>query len=122
MSKTNLPERTLDDSAAGTRLFFDSYGRDPIEFSAVDVNSCQIFFEEKGFEKDTALTISAALLKQAKIDGTPIFQILDSLKTFDKIQLNVLVGEILNNNRVPTSSLGFKTTPVFTDQTRKISA
>lgn len=119
---TNLPIRRIEDSAAGTRLFFDTYGQAPLEFNAVDVNACQVFFEKKGFEKDTALVISSTLLKQAKLDGEPIFKILDSLDTFDGVRLNILIGEILNNNRVPTSSLGFRTNPVFTNETRNISA
>lgn len=119
---TNLPIRVVEDSAAGTRLFFDTYGEAPLEFTATDVNSCQVFFEKRGFETDTALVISASILKQAKLDGEPIFKILDTLENFNNTQLNILVGEILNNNRVPTSSLGFKTTPVFTNETRNISA
>jgi len=118
---TNLPIRTIEDSAAGTRLFFDTYGEAPLEFSAIDIDTCQTFFKQKGFEKDTAMVISITILKQAKLDGQPIFKILDTLAGFDSVQLNILVGEILNNNRVPTSSLGFRTSPVYTNETRNIS-
>lgn len=118
---SNLPIRNIEDSAAGTKLFFDSYGEVALEFPAIDVNASQSFFESKGFEKDTALVVSTILLKQAKLDSQPIFKILDSLSGMSNLQLNVLVGEILNNNRVPTSSLGFSTTPVFTNETRNIS-
>ncbi len=119
---SNLPIRNIEDSAAGTKLFFDTYGEAALEFSAIDVSASQSFFESKGFEKDTALVISMILLKQAKLDNEPIFKILDNLTGMTNLQLNVLVGEILNNNRVPTSSLGFSTTPVFTNETRNISA
>jgi len=118
---SNLPIRNIEDSAAGTRLFFDTYGDLALEFSAIDVNACQSFFENKGFEKDTSLVISTILLKQAKLDSEPIFKILDSLSGMTNLQLNVLVGEILNNNRVPTSSLGFSTAAIFTNETRNIS-
>jgi hypothetical protein len=122
MATTNLPVRQIDDSAAGTKLFFDSYGQDPLEFSANDVSATVGFFESKGFDNDAALVVSTVLLKQAKIDDTPIFRLLDTLKDFNGLQLSQLVGEILNNNRSPTSTLGFRTAGVNPNQTRNISA
>jgi hypothetical protein len=73
----------LNDSAAGTKLFFDSYGQDPLEFNTNDVSATIGFFESKGFASDAALVVSTVLLKQAKIDDTPIFKILDTLKDFN---------------------------------------
>lgn len=122
MATTNLPQNIREDGAAGTKLFFDSYGQDPLEFNANDVNATIGFFESKGFDNDAALVVSTVLLKQAKIDGTPIFKIIDTLKDFNGLQLSQLVGEILNNNRNPTSTLGFRTTGVNQNQTRNISA
>lgn len=119
---TNLPPKTLEDSSAGTRLFFDTYGEKPLEFPAIDVNSAKAFFESKGFSDDSSTVLSITLLKQAKLDGVPIFSILDTLKGFNNSEINLLVGKILNNNRIPTSALGFKTQPVFTNETRNISA
>lgn len=122
MATTNLPANTQEDSAAGTRLFFDSYGQSPLEFNANEVSASIGFFESKGFASDAALVVSTVLLKQAKIDNTPIFRLLDTLEGFNSLQLSQLVGEVLNNNRVSTSTLGFRTTPVTTNQIRNISA
>jgi hypothetical protein len=122
MTTTNLPARSIEDSAAGTRLFFDSYGQDPLEFNANDVSATIGFFESKGFDNDAALVVSTVLLKQAKIDDAPIFQLLDTLKGFTNLQLSQLVGEVLNNNRTSTSTLGFRTENVSATQTRNISA
>jgi hypothetical protein len=119
---TNLPIQTIEDSAAGTKLFFDTYGEAALEFPANDVNFTQGFFESKGFDADAASVVTMTLLRQAKIDGTPIGQILDTLKRFTGIELSQVVGEILNNNRVPTSILGFRTTDVKPNQTRNIAA
>lgn len=118
---TNLPPKILEDSAAGTRLFFDSYGNQPLEFSAVDVNSAQVFFQSKGFSEEASVVLAITLLRQAKFDKIPIFQILDTVQGFSSTEINLLVGKILNNNRVPISALGFKTSPVFTNETRNIS-
>lgn len=119
---TNLPAQTIEDSAAGTKLFFDRYGEAPMEFSSMDVDLTHGFFERAGFDHDAASTVSMTLLRQAKIDGVPIGQVLDTLISFNGIQLSQLVGEILNNNRVPTSILGFRTTDVKTNQIRNIAA
>ena len=122
MATTNLPAQIKQDSAAGTKLFFDSYGQAPLEFNADDVNATIAFFRSKGFELDAAQTVSTVLLKQAKLDGTPIFQILDSLTGFDHLGLSQVVGEVLNNNRTPSSTLGFRTADVKPTQIRNIAA
>jgi hypothetical protein len=105
---TNLPPGPNTDSATATTLFFDSYGEQPLEFNSTDVDAAVGFFESKGFDQDAATTTAITLLKQAKIETQPIFQILDTLKGFNNLQLSALVGEILNNNRPSTSTLGFR--------------
>jgi len=118
---TNLPISTPSDSSAGTRLFFDTYGQEPLQFNASEVDATVSFFKGKGFDDDAAAVVSSTLLKQAKLDGTPIFSILDTLKGFNELDLSSLVGEVLNNNRTSTSTLGFRTTPVVnTTHTRNI--
>jgi hypothetical protein len=119
---TNLPSQIITDSAAGTKLFFDKYGEAPMEFASTDVTLTHAFFESKGFDHDAASVVSMTILRQAKIDGTPIAQILDTLKGASAIMLSQLVGEILNNNRVSTSLLGFRTTNVIPNQARNIAA
>lgn len=105
---TNLPTKTGEDSAELTKLFFDTYGQQPLEFSSTDLDSAISFFESRGFDKDAATITAVTILKQAKIDNQPIYQIIDTLKGFNELQLSALVGEILNNNRPSTSTLGFR--------------
>lgn len=119
---TNLPPVINVDSAAGTKLFFDSYGKTPLEFAANDVEAAIGFFQNKGFDRDAAIVTASALLKQAKLDTTPVFKIIDTLKQFTGIQLSALVGEILNNNRPSSSTLGFRVVSVNKEnQTRNIA-
>lgn len=120
MATTNLPPVIKEDSAAGTKLFFDNYGQSPLEFNANDVTASVAFFRKKGFDEDAALVVSTVLLKQSKLDNIPIYQLLDSLNQFDGLGLSQLVGEVLNNNRTPTSTLGFRVTGVTTTQARNI--
>jgi hypothetical protein len=120
---TSLPTPTIQDSGAATKLFFDTYGKNPLEFTANDVDATIGFFTSKGFDNDAAQSTALTLLKQAKIDRIPVFQILDTLKVLTGIQLSALVGEILNNNRGPSSTLGFKVKSVEKqNQTRNIYA
>ncbi len=119
---TNLPIEQIEDSAAGTKLYFDTYGEQPLEFLSNDVAASVAFFKKAGFDEDAALVTAMTVLRQAKIDGTPIYELLDTLKQFETIQLSQLVGEILNNNRVPTSTLGFRVKDVIPNQSRNIAA
>jgi hypothetical protein len=105
---TNLPPAIVADSASATKLFFDTYGMPNVQFAAGDIDATIAFFTSKGFDSDASSVTAATLLKQARVDGIPIFQLLDTLKNFNGLQLSALVGEILNNNRVPTSTLGYR--------------
>lgn len=119
---TNLPPRQINDSAASTRLYFDTYGEIPLQFNATDVDSTIAFFTAYGFDRDAATTSAMALLKQAKLDGVNIGSILDRLRGFDQTQISNLVAQILNNSRVSTSTLGYRTQPTDDFKTRNISA
>jgi hypothetical protein len=106
--KTNLPAVEINDSAARTKLFFDTYGQEALEFNATEVDATINFFTGRGFSDDSAQSISSALLKQAKLENIKIFSILDDIKRLDDLQISGLVAEILNNNRPPTSTLGYR--------------
>lgn len=123
MPNISLPTTALPDSASGTKLFFDNYGNQPLEFSANEVAAAIAFFEARGFVRDAAEVTAQVLLKQAKLDAVPVFSILDTLKTFDGVQISALVAEILNNNRSATSTLGYRVANIAkTNQVRNILA
>lgn len=123
MALTNLPIKRDDDSGAATKAFFDTYGNLQLEFTANEVSASIAFFQSRGFSDDAAIVTAQVLLKQAKIDGVSVFKILDTLKTFDGVQISALVAEILNNNRNITSVLGYKVVSVEKqNQTRNIYA
>jgi hypothetical protein len=123
MASTNLPSVAIEDSAAGTKLFFDQYGREPLQFNVNDAEATIGFFTNRGFDTDAAIITASTLLKQAKLDNVPIFQLLDTLSGLTGVELNFLIAEILNNNRPSTSTLGFRNqTLVKTNQIRNIAA
>ena len=107
--RTNLPPiESSTDSAAKTKLFFDEYGQAPLEFAANDVESAIGFFMTNGFDRDAAEITASVVLRQAKFENMPVFQLIDQLKVMDGVKLSALVGEILNNNRPSSSALGYK--------------
>lgn len=121
MSTINLPAVTKTDSASSTKLFFDTYGRRPLEFGSNEVAASIGFFTGRGFEEEAALTTAMTILRQAKIDGVAVFEILDTLKELNGTQLSAVVAQILNKYRPNTSSLGFRALNVIKiNQTRNI--
>jgi hypothetical protein len=107
--RTNLPPiESGTDSAAKTKLFFDEYGQAPLEFAANDVEAAIGFFMTNGFDRDAAEITASVVLRQAKFENMPVFQLIDQLKVMDGVKLSALVGEILNNNRPSSSALGYK--------------
>jgi len=106
----NIPSTTNTDSAQPVKNFFDKYFVEPISFPAGDVDAVIGFFEKRNFEKTAAVSVSTILLQQAKIDNVKIFQLLDTLKGLNDLQLSNIVAQILNVNRSKISTLGFKVT------------
>jgi hypothetical protein len=116
MTATNLPLRTDTTNDDSIRLFFDNFGINPTELNSQDFNTIFSFFIKRGFEQSAALNVSALILKQARFDNVSIFEILDKIDKFDQVEISVLVAQLLNKNRVPTSVLGFKLRSSSTDQ------
>jgi len=105
----NLPENIKTDSGSATKLFFDTYGKQSAEFSANEVDATIGFFKDRGFLDEASVVTGYTILRQAKSEGRPVFQLLDTLKELNGIQLSELIARILNNDRKPTSVLGFRT-------------
>jgi hypothetical protein len=107
MSSLNNIQPTTD-SAEPTRQFFNRYFTQSISFPSNQVNAVVGFFENRGFEKAAAASVASVLLEQAKVDGVNVFDLLESLKSFDKVKLTALVTAILNANRSAVSKLGYR--------------
>jgi len=105
---SNLPKKENNDSASGTRLYFDRYGELPLEFPGADVDAAVGFLKSRGFGDEAAVITSVILLKQAKLDEMPVWKLLETLRGLKNLELSALVGQILNNNRSATSTLGFR--------------
>jgi len=104
-SYTNLPvDKT---SINATVQAFDTYYSKPLELDAGIYTAMVSFFTSRGFDKEPAGSISAVIIKQARIDGYNPLKILDTLKGLDNVEISALVSEIINYNRFKTSFLGY---------------
>lgn len=119
---TNLPPKEIQDSAARTRLYFDQYGKKPLEYNAVDYDTAIVFFKNKGFDNSAAEVVATSLLKQAKLENMPISKVLDDITGLEQLQISALVAEVLNNNRPATSTLGYRTPVEDISKQRNVSA
>jgi hypothetical protein len=108
MNVNNIPYKTIDDSAKITQLFFENYGNRATEFSATDVSAAIGFFTSRGFQEDAATATALAILEKAKAESKSVFQLLDTLKTLNGVQLSSIITKVLNQNRLPISKLGYR--------------
>jgi hypothetical protein len=99
---------TVTDSAESTRLFFNRFFTESISYPSNQVDAVVAFFRSRGFDELASNSVAAVLLQQTKIDNINVFELLDSLKTFDKVKLSNLVTAILNANRSKVSLLGYR--------------
>lgn len=118
---SNLPQEVQsNDSATKSLKYFNQYGEKGLEFRAEDVDATIGFLKGKGFGEQAAVVTGVILLKQAKIDNVPVYELLDSLEGLESLQLSSLVGDILNQNRYPTSLLGFRIQKVRSSEQERI--
>ena len=109
MSETNLPRKPDErDSGVVVKRYFNTFYGKELAFPSNDVDAVIGFLENKGFDKSAALSTGTILLKQAKLDGIKVFELLDTLKGLDKLQLSYTVTQILNFNRQKISTLGYR--------------
>ena len=102
---SNLPNQSQPDSSTEVKTFFNNFFNDPISFPAGEIDAVVGYFMKRGFEEQSAKSTAIVLMSQARIDDVNIFEVLDSLKGFDTVQLNQLVATVLNNNREKISNI-----------------
>ena len=105
MSSLPQTDKTNDQRVTS---FFDNYFNKKLSYPSNEVDAVIGFFKIRGFEESAAISTSSVLLQQAKIDGVKVFKLLDTLKGLEDVQLSAVVTEVLNYNRLPTSTLGYK--------------
>ena len=103
--------------------FLSGITDDRLEFNASEYDAVVGFFEGKDYDRQAAESLAYIILRQAKIDNVPVFEILQSLSKVAPVTLSQLVTEILNSNRYKTSVLGLRNERTTLDHiTRNIKA
>lgn len=105
----NLPQLSVLDTTNEVRNFFDRYYQSEVTFPVNQIDAVVGYFLKRGFEEQSARSITILLLNQARADNVNVFQLVDTLKGVTDVQLSSIVTEILNTYRERTSTLGFKT-------------
>jgi hypothetical protein len=103
---SNLPPKTTESSQDKVIKYFDNYYTVPIDLEVTDVEVMRAFFEGKNFDRASAESITYLILKTAKQSNYKTQEILDALTSYSDVQLNEFLLNILNFNRVKTSTLG----------------
>jgi hypothetical protein len=106
MSFNNIPQTRAESNSDLTVKVFDQYFQAPIDLNNNELIAMVGFFENRGFDKDSAESTALVILKQAKKDNYNPMQIMDTLTGLSNVEISGLVAEILNYNRFKTSSLG----------------
>lgn len=109
MANSNLPQEPQDtDSSQAVKVFFNNYFNQTVTFPASEIDAVVGFFKKRGFDDLASNSTSIVLLQQAKLDEVNVFQLLDTLKGLDELQLSAVVAEVLNYNRQKNSTLGYR--------------
>ena len=103
---SNLPKQT-NDSQQPVREFFDNYFNENLTFPGAEVDAVVGYFESRGFDRTSSISTASVILKQAKIDNVKVFELLDTLKGLESVQLSAVVAQVINYNRPSTSTIGF---------------
>lgn len=104
----NVPKTTsTDNSFQKTINVFENYTQSPITVNASTLDGMIAFFSSRGFLEDAAESTALIIIRQANKDKINPFDLLDTLKGLNDVQLSDLVTELLNYNRYKSSSLGY---------------
>ena len=108
----NLPTTTAGDSGVEVRQFFDKFFVNQISFPSNQIDAVVGFFLKHGFDADSARSTSIVLLNQARADNINVFELVDTLKKLNEIQLSQVVAQVLNTYREKISLLGYRIAPI----------
>ena len=71
------------------KKLFNNYFDTQINFTPSEVDAVIGYFLKRGFEQVAAVNTASVLLQQAEIDEVPVFQLLDTIKGTNEVELKV---------------------------------
>ena len=109
---SNLPTPSATDSSGEVREFFDKFFVHQVSFPSNQIDAVLAFFLQRGFDTNSARNTGIVLLNQAREDGVHVFELIDTLKTLNDVQLSQVVAQVLNAYRDKVSQLGYRIAPI----------
>jgi len=106
---SNLPldvQIKKKDSSEDTITYFENYNKLELQFKASESDAAIAFFKKRGMQESAAKSVAFIFLKQCKVDEVSPFELISQLQALDQNQLDNVLGEILNINRITVSALG----------------
>ena len=110
----NPPPPITSSSEADTVKLFDLYKASPVSIDAALFDAISGVFEKRGFSQTAAKSMAYIMIKQATLDKVEPNMLIDILSKLDNAQLSKLLAEVVNFNRLNTSSIGIAPTQVST--------
>lgn len=107
---SNLPAATAT-STENVNRFFNSLYEHEMTFPSNQIDATVGFFLKRDFDLESARSTAIVLLTQARLDNVNVFELLDTMKTLNTIQLSQIVTQVLNASREKTSILGYRVAP-----------
>jgi hypothetical protein len=105
---SSIPTEKKVDKSNDTSKLLNRYYNQEIYYSASEVDAVIGYFQKRGFDQVAAVNTAAIILQQAGIDKIPSFELLDTLKGINDVQLSNVIAQILNLNRSSCSTIGYK--------------
>lgn len=114
---SSLPNEKKTDRANNTNKLLNRYYNQEIYYTPAEVDAVVGYFQKRGFDEVAAVNTAALILQQAGVDKIPAFELLDTLKGINDVQLSNVIAQILNLNRSSCSTIGYRiTVPDLTEQ------
>lgn len=102
--RTNLETNQADFKE--TKTFFNRYYTAELSYPASEIDAVVSFFTKRGFDLKPAVSVATVILQQAKLENVAVFEVLDTLKGLEDVQISAVVAEVVNLNRPVTSVIG----------------
>jgi len=105
---SSLPKENKTDRANDTGKLLNRYYNQEIYYTPSEVDAVIGYFQKRGFDQVAAVNTAAVILQQAGVDKIPVFELIDTLKGINDVQLSNVIAQILNLSRSSCSTIGYK--------------
>ena len=107
-STSSFPNEKKTDRSNDTSKLLNRYYNQEIYYTPSEVDAVIGYFQKRRFDQVAAVNTAAIILQQAGVDKIPVFELIDTLKGINDVQLSNVIAQILNLSRSSCSTIGYK--------------